>query len=330
MRHIEEYKWLEDDRLQNKGKAPLVNRSWPRIFPLRLRRDLRVQKPEMQLGEVNVAFKEPVHKIVDRIKNKLLFRWLNKMGGDPSRGNQNLHCTYHRDKGHTTEQCRVLKDHLGHLVKAEHLKEFVLEPGNQGLELGAQQRGNPVPPPLGIIEVNHAVLGSKNAIGTRVSTVASTEDFSKDQPPTKRTKGRLEPIAFDDEDLEGKIQPHNDALVIGAQISGFLVKRVMIDQGSGADVMYPDLFKGLELKNQDLAKYDSPLVSFDGRVVIPQGRISLPVSMEGKEVMATFIVVDSFSPYTAILGRPWIHAMGAIPSTLHMKVKSARSMAWQL
>ena len=82
-------------------------------------------------------------------------------------------------------------------------------------------------------------------------------------------KSRLEPIAFDDEDLEGTIQPHDDALVIAARIDGFLVKRVMIDQGSGADVMYPDLFKGLELKNQDLTKYDSLLVSFDGRVVIP-------------------------------------------------------------
>ena len=43
--------------------------------------------------------------------------------------------------------------------------------------------------------------------------------------------------------------------------------------------------------------------------------------MEGKEVMVMFIVVNSFSPYTEILGRPWIHAIGAIPSTLHMKVK---------
>ena len=109
--------------------------------------------------------------------------------------------------------------------------------------------------------------------------------------------------------------------MIATSISGFLVKRVMIDQGSGAVVMYPDLFKGLGLKNQDLTKYDSPLVSFDGRVVIPQGQISLPVSMEGKEVIVTFIVVNTFSPYTAILGRLWIHAMGAIPSTLHMKVK---------
>ena len=154
-------------------------------------------------------------------------------------------------------------------------------------------------------------------VGMRVSTVASTGDFSEDQPPTKRMKCRLKPIAFDDEDLEGTIQPHDDALVIVARISEFLVKRVMIDQGSGTDVMYPDLFRGLGLNNQDLAKYDTPLVSFDGRVVIPQGQISLPVSMEGKEVTVTFIMVNSFSPYMVILGRPWIHVMGAIPSTLY-------------
>ncbi|XP_030923176.1 uncharacterized protein LOC115950066 [Quercus lobata] len=85
--------------------------------------------------------------------------------------------------------------------------------------------------------------------------------------------------------------------------------------------MYPDLFEGFRLKNQDLMKYDTSLVSFDGRVVIVEGKISLHVNMERKEVMVTFIVVKSFSPYTAILGRPWIHAMGVVPSTLHVKVK---------
>ena len=112
-----------------------------------------------------------MHKIIDRNKNEPFFKWSNKMGGDPSRRNQNLYCTYHRDKGHTTEQCQVLKNHLGQLVKTGRLKEFVLEPGNRGPRLGAQQRGNLVSPPLGIIEVIHAVLGS---------TVASTGDFSKD------------------------------------------------------------------------------------------------------------------------------------------------------
>ena len=64
-----------------------------------------------------------------------------------------------------------------------------------------------------------------------------------------------------------------------------------------------------------------PLVSFDGRVLIPEGQISLSVDMEGKGVIVTFIVVRSFSPYTAILGRLWIHAMKAVPSTFHVKVK---------
>ena len=86
-------------------------------------------------------------------------------------------------------------------------------------------------------------------------------------------------------------------------------------------MMYPDLFKGLGLKNENFTKYDAPLMGFDGHIVIPEGQILLLVNMEGKEVMVKFIVVASFSPYIAILRRPWIHAMGAIPSTLHVKVK---------
>ena len=137
----------------------------------------------------------------------------------------------------------------------------------------------------------------------------------------KRMKYALEPISFNDEDLEGITQPHDEALVVTVQINGFIVKRVLVDQGSGTEVMYPDLIKGPDLKNEDLSKYDTPLVGFDGRIVVLEGQISLLVNMEGKEVMVTFIVVNSFSLYTVILDRPWIHAMGVVPSTLHVKVK---------
>ena len=99
------------------------------------------------------------------------------------------------------------------------------------------------------------------------------------------------------------------------------MKRVLVDQGNGDEIMYLDLFRGLGLKNEDLSKYDTPLVGFDGRMMILKGQISLPLNMEGKEVMVTFIVVNSFSPYTKILDRPWTHAMGVVPSTLHIKVK---------
>ena len=73
-----------------------------------------------------------------------------------------------------------------------------------------------------------------------------------------------EPIAFNDDDLEGTIQLHDDDLVVTTRINGFILKRVLIDQGSGAEVMYPDLYKGLGLKKEDLSKYDTPLMGFDG------------------------------------------------------------------
>nr|XP_023874860.1 uncharacterized protein LOC111987379 [Quercus suber] len=322
MRCIEEYKWMKGDRLQSKGKPPMANHPRQGGFQLRARGDLRIQEPEALAGEVNVTFKEPVHRIIDKIKHEPYFKWLNRMGGDPSRRNQNLYCTYHKDKGHTTEQCRVLKDHLRQLAKAGYLKEFVVDTRDRGTRQGAPQRGNPLPPPLGIIEVIHAP--SRSLIVARkkgVLTIAPVEGNSDTQPSEERIKLTREPIAFGDDDLEGIIQQHDDALIVTARISDFLVKRVMIDQGSGADVMYPNLFRGLGLKNEDLSKYTTPLVGFDGRLVVPKGQISLPMNMEGREVVVMFIVVASFSPYTVILGRPWIHAMGAVPSTLHMKVK---------
>ena len=38
-------------------------------------------------------------------------------------------------------------------------------------------------------------------------------------------------------------------------------------------------------------------------------------------VEVDFIVVDAFSPYTIIMGRPWLHTLGVVSSTLHQKVK---------
>ena len=191
------------------------------------------------------------------------------MGGDPLRRNQNLYCTYHRDNGHTIEQCRVLKDHLKQLMKVRYLKEFVVDPRNQEADQGTRPRGNPLPPPLGVMEVIHAA-----SRGTWVSkkrgmlTVVPVENCMDKQPSKKKLKFTREPITFNDDDLEGTIQSHDDALVVIVRINEFIVKRVLIDQRSGVEVMYLNLFKGLGLKNEDLSKYDTPLVGFDGRMVI--------------------------------------------------------------
>ena len=99
------------------------------------------------------------------------------------------------------------------------------------------------------------------------------------------------------------------------------MKRVMVDQGNMAEIMYPDLYRGLSLRAEDLMPYSSPLVSFEGNVIIPKGQIRLPVQTGSETVEVDFIVVDAYSPYTTIVVRPWLHTLGAVSSTLHQKVK---------
>ena len=124
-----------------------------------------------------------------------------------------------------------------------------------------------------------------------------------------RMEVRLTP-SFSNEDKVGTFQPHNDALVVTLRIGGYDVKRVLVDQGSEVKIMYPDLYKGLKLKPKDLVNYDSLLVGFDGKIVIPRGQIRLPIQVGSEVVEVVFIVVDAYSPYTTIMARLWLHVMG--------------------
>ena len=99
------------------------------------------------------------------------------------------------------------------------------------------------------------------------------------------------------------------------------MKRVMVDQGSAVEIMYPDLYKRLSLRAEDLTPYSSPLISFEGKVIILKGQIRLLVQTGSETVEVDFIVVDAYSPYTAIVARPWLHTLGAVSSTLHQKIK---------
>ena len=82
------------------------------------------------------------------------------------------------------------------------------------------------------------------------------------------------------------------------------MKRMLVNQGSAVEIMYHDLYKGLNLKPDDLTAYDSPLVSFEGKTVIPRGHIRLLIQTNSEMVEVDFIVVDAYSSYTAIVARP--------------------------
>ena len=73
--------------------------------------------------------------------------------------------------------------------------------------------------------------------------------------------------------------------------------------------------------SEDLIAYDSPLISFEGKIVTPRGQIRLLVQTSSNVVKVDFIVVDAYSPYMAIVARPWLHALKFVSSTFYQKVK---------
>ena len=78
-------------------------------------------------------------------------------------------------------------------------------------------------------------------------------------------------LNFSDEDKVRIIQPYDNTLVVTLMIRGYDVKKVLVDRGSGAEIMYPNLYKGLNLKPEDLIGYESPLLGFDGKAIISRG-----------------------------------------------------------
>ena len=139
------------------------------------------------------------------------------------------------------------------------------------------ERETPLRPLLGTINVIFTAPSRTGSCPSRVMSVArlSSEDTSHESKKARLDRSLV--MGFLDEDKIGTIQPHDDALVITLRIGGYDVKIVMVDQGSAAEIMYPDLYKGLSLRVEDLTPYSSLLVSFEGKVIIPKGQIRLPM-----------------------------------------------------
>ena len=219
-----------------------------------------------------------MHQVLEKIKNEPFFKRPNKMMRNPEKRNRNLYYQYHQDHGHTTKDCRNLWDHLDQLVREEKLKQLLHHSSGQGSQANSRsQRDIPSRPPLGTINVIFAAPSRTGSCLSRIMSVALLSSGNLNQDP-KRARVELSLVmGFSDEDKIGTIQPYDDALVITLLIGGYDVKRVMVDQDSAAEIMYPNLYKELNLKAEDLTPYSSPLVSFEGKVIIPKGQVRLPV-----------------------------------------------------
>jgi len=121
MDRIDKYKKVEEDQLQGKGKEKVIPQKrsdfksdqYNNNHPMR---DFAGQSGSTNMQTVNAVFKEPVHQVLEKIKNESFFKWPNKMAGDFMKRNQSLYCQYHQDHKHTTEDYRNLWNHLDQLV----------------------------------------------------------------------------------------------------------------------------------------------------------------------------------------------------------------------
>ena len=117
MGRIDKYKRVEEDQLQGKGKEKVILQEMRDFRSDRYnsncpRRDFAGQSETTNAQAVNAIFREPMHQVLEKIKNKPYFRWPNKMAGESTRRNQNFYCQYHQDHRHTTENCRNLWNYL--------------------------------------------------------------------------------------------------------------------------------------------------------------------------------------------------------------------------
>nr|XP_023876607.1 uncharacterized protein LOC111989031 [Quercus suber] len=283
MDRINKYKRVDEDQILGKVKAKMLPEKrdtqgggYQGNPPVR---EFTNQASSMGAQAVNSLFKELVYQILEKIRNEPYFKWPSKMGGDSFRRNQSLYYHYHQDKGHTTKEFRTLQDHLNWLVKARKLNRFLHQPTGQFGHLGAEFHRDGAPwPSLGTINVIFARPGDTKGLGARIMSVGGGYDREVGGQAHKRARVMVTPtLGFTKNDKEGTLHPHDDTLVVTVGIGSYDVKRVLVDQGSGVEIMYLDLYRGLNLKPEDLEMYDLPLVGFDGRMVVPQGMIRLPV-----------------------------------------------------
>ncbi|XP_042972654.1 uncharacterized protein LOC122304445 [Carya illinoinensis] len=164
--------------------------------------------------------------------------------------------------------------------------------------------------------VSKGVTSSKRKAHVREARYR--EVYSAFYCPTKYRRGKPAPIiSFGEVDEDGVLYPHDDALVVTMQIANFIIRRILIDNISSADILLWEAFTLMGIDAARLLPAPMPLKGFFEETVQPKGTVgSAPCTAP---VMVYFLVVRAHSLYNAIIGWPTLNKLKVITSTYHLK-----------
>jgi hypothetical protein len=272
----------------------------------------------------------PVDHIFMQIRNDPALKWPGKLLMDPDKRPRDKYCRFHRDHGHNTEDCYDLKRQIEELIKQGKLQRFIEKGQREGRPQGARQQRPPgeAPPrpPLGEI---HVITGGMAAGGTsrssRKAYARQIHNMLITQKSNKKAMVEDLPITFTEEDACKVFHPHDDALVVTMEIAGYSTRRVLIDNGSSADIIYLTAFQQMKIDKDQLQPIETPLVGFAGTSIYPLGMVTLQIiagtHLKQAIKKVNFLVVDCPSAYNVIIGRPTLNRLRAVTSTYHLLVR---------
>ncbi|KAI5414357.1 hypothetical protein KIW84_040021 [Lathyrus oleraceus] len=128
-------------------------------------------------------------------------------------------------------------------------------------------------------------------------------------------------LGFTDMDLTVDGRNHNRALHIAMECKGAVLSHVLVDTGSSLNVLPKKALAKLNCEGLVLTPTDLIVRAFDESKRAVFGEVELLVKIGPEVFKSTFYVMDIQPAYSCLLGRPWIHAAGAVTSTLHQKLK---------
>ncbi|KAH7848754.1 hypothetical protein Vadar_007298 [Vaccinium darrowii] len=128
-------------------------------------------------------------------------------------------------------------------------------------------------------------------------------------------------VTFSDDEIPDKGIGHTKALHIAVKTKGMIVARVLVDNGSALNICPYSTLQRLGMDKSCLHHSSIIVRAFDGSQRQTIGEVELPVEIGSITFSIKFQVLEIPSAYNFLLGRPWIHVTGGVPSTLHQKIK---------